>query len=73
MGNRRQELFAVGTHHFCRNRSGRHFYQHHMVKPDPIERILKRQYTLYFMSTDHGIEDIFHGQRLPTLCRPLLR
>ena len=73
MGNRREQLFPIGAHHFCRHGRGRHFHKHHMVQPYPVKGILQRQYALNFMGTNHGIKHVLHGQRRPALCHLLLR
>ncbi|MNN00778.1 hypothetical protein D3C81_1133800 [compost metagenome] len=72
MGQRREQLLAVGAHELGAHRRGRHLDQYHVVQADAVEGVLQRQHTLNLVSHDHGFEHFAHQQWAFTSCHVFL-
>jgi hypothetical protein len=51
--------------HLRNDRRGGHFDQHHVIESHPIEAVLERNDTLYFVGLDHAGQHVAHDERFP--------
>ena len=73
VGQRGQQLLAIGAHQFGGNGGRGNFHQDDVIEAYTVEGVFQRNHALNLMGHDHGLEHIIHGQRRFALRNTLLR